>query len=234
MMTTRDVDLTQILPPVIANDPAGNAMAQVLNLHLREAAKAVDLVAVIARINPPENSPLTPLTSAELDELAWQLHVDYYEADWPIERKRAAVANSIIIHAHNGTPAAVEALGSIAFSAATDVKEWWEPGESGVPYHYRIETDGIISDEISLKKYVKAVRSVQNIRSRLDGIRMNQRAPMPITMVTAAVPIMLIEINCDGTAMTCAERDALGYTCAQWDALGLTCKQLDGLYDNEA
>lgn len=44
--------------------------------------------------------------------LAWALSVDDWEADWPIAKKRAAVAESIEIHEHKGTPSAIKrALG---------------------------------------------------------------------------------------------------------------------------
>lgn len=65
--------------------------------------------------------------------LAWAYSVDNWDAGWPVSVRRAVIANSIEVHRHKGTLAAVQTALS-AFGAAIAIREWWEmdpPGERG-------------------------------------------------------------------------------------------------------
>lgn len=66
-----------------------------------------------------------PATCPEalLPFLAWGLSVDVWNSAWPVERRRAAVANSIDMHRHKGTLGGIRdhvaAVGSSVLSAVT-------------------------------------------------------------------------------------------------------------------
>ena len=49
-------------------------------------------------------SRIDELPEEFLNHLGYQLHVDFWEPDLPIEKKRKLIKNSIKYHKHKGTP----------------------------------------------------------------------------------------------------------------------------------
>jgi phage tail P2-like protein len=102
-----------------------------------------------------------------LDLLAWQFHCDFYSADFSIEQKQEIILKSLDWHTRKGTPSVIEEIVSTVFSKAI-IQEWFEYG--GLPYRFRIATDEQIPDTEELNKFLRAIKSVKNIRSSLDAI----------------------------------------------------------------
>lgn len=102
-----------------------------------------------------------------LNHLAYECHVDFYDVDLPIEKKRTMVKKAIKYHRYKGTPFAVEELLSDVFDE-TWLKEWYEYG--GDPYYFRIYTKDFLKDEKTFKSFIKALFAVKNTRSWLEGI----------------------------------------------------------------
>ena len=101
-----------------------------------------------------------------VDELAWQFHVDYYDKNADFEVKRNLVKQSIRIHQKKGTPQAVIDLLNTAFPTDTLLLEWFDYG--GKPYHFKVVTSSL--DDIDKDAFIKALNTVKNARSYLDGI----------------------------------------------------------------
>lgn len=77
----------------------------------------------------PENCPLDLLPW-----LAWAFSVDEWDSAWPEETKRAVVKESVYIHRHKGTKAAVNRALKLAHASDVAVlTEWFEQGRSGIP-----------------------------------------------------------------------------------------------------
>lgn len=108
----------------------------------------------------------TPFGHQLVDELAWQFHVDYYDKSADIETKKNLVKTSIKIHQKKGTPQGVIDLLKTAFPSGTVLSEWFNYG--GKPYHFKITTSSL--NTINIDKFLKALDSVKNERSYLDGI----------------------------------------------------------------
>jgi phage tail P2-like protein len=102
-----------------------------------------------------------------LDLLAWQFHCDFYRPDMSIEIKQELILKSLDWHIRKGTPSVVEEIVSTVFSKAI-VQEWFE--YDGLPYRFRIATDEQIPDTEDLSKFLRAIKSVKNIRSFFDSI----------------------------------------------------------------
>ena len=80
---------------------------------------------------------INELSETWFDVLAYDLHVDWYDYDYPIEAKRAIIRDSVRVHQKLGTKAAVEmALGGI--HPKSEIEEWFDYG--GKPYRFRIVT----------------------------------------------------------------------------------------------
>lgn len=123
------------------------------------------------------------LSEQVLDVLAYDLHIDWYDCNYPADIKRAIIKSSIHVHKKMGTKYAVEtALRAVHKDAG--VSEWFEYG--GRPYHFKLNIDISKSgmsentgNEIAAKVYF-----YKNLRSHCDGIY--YRLGMDAAIVKAA------------------------------------------------
>ena len=72
--------------------------------------------------------------------LAWALSVDNWNSDWPVEIKRAQIADSIEIHRRKGTVLSVK-LAMEAFGVQVELKEWFEDNEEPHTFLLKVWAD---------------------------------------------------------------------------------------------
>ena len=155
---------------------AENLPESINRTNLNETAQTVDREMHLASDNVPLAliyPKIDELAENVVDNLAVQLHVDFYDYTLPVAKKRALVKQSIAWHQIKGTKAAVEQVIQTVFNQG-HVQEWFEYG--GSPYHFRV--DVIESDDIdaaTIGQVVKAINSTKNVRSWLDGIGFYRR-----------------------------------------------------------
>lgn len=126
---------------------------------------------------------LDELPEAIVDELAWEYHVDTYNADFDISIKRQLVRQSIAWHRKKGTPAAVTEMLSTIYSSA-QLEEFWEYG--GQPYHFRVIIGEDRTDSAQMvDDALRIIKLSKNVRSWLDGIKF--RRNITGTIYTGAV-----------------------------------------------
>lgn len=154
------VTLKELLPSLIASDPAVLAAAEAIDAELRKATLSIAGVSLIPRIREIANSAI-------IDLLAWQFHCDFYDPAYSLEKRRSLVAKSIDWHTRKGTPSAVEEVVTAAFSDG-QIEEWFDWG--GEPYWFRVTTEDPLEDEQAITDLIEAIWSVKNTRSWLDGI----------------------------------------------------------------
>lgn len=103
-----------------------------------------------------------------LDELAIDLHVDFYDKNLHADMKREIIDNSIIQHMERGTAGAVErTLANIGITS--EVIEWSEYG--GNPFYFKVQIpleEHLNQNDKKLLK--KLIDSYKNTRSHLDAI----------------------------------------------------------------
>lgn len=108
------------------------------------------------------NAELCPIDL--LPWLAWAVSVDEWDANWPEAQKRKAISDSVFIHQHKGTRAAVErALSALPLS--TTINEWFEQNISTNPYTFFIQT---VPNSISANladTLIRLVNAAKNLRS---------------------------------------------------------------------
>lgn len=102
-----------------------------------------------------------------LDELAWQFNIIEYDKAYPIETKRELVKGCLSIHHKRGTVAAVEDVATKVFGNA-EIEEWFDYG--GEPYHFRILTENLSSNDEMIEKVEEIVKKTQNVRSHLEEV----------------------------------------------------------------
>lgn len=80
------------------------------------------------------------MSEEELDAVAEEIHVDFYDYTLSIEKKREACKTSFAIHSIKGTPAAIKRILNIFFKDSS-LKQWYE--YDGVPGRFKVEVKGI-------------------------------------------------------------------------------------------
>lgn len=123
----------ELLPNSLAQDEGVARIAESIDGVISKSARSLPELLIYARLALARPQDLlatfkrlaelgvgvTPVSEALLDILAWQFHVDGYEAAVTYEDKRRLVDRSLLMHRRKGTPWAVaEALRSLGYADA--------------------------------------------------------------------------------------------------------------------
>ena len=134
-------------------------LAEVVDAKIHEIEASTLLINIYPNIDH--------LPSDLVDQLAIQLHVDFYDTTLSLAKRRALVKNSIRWHMKKGTKAAVQELVQTVFESGV-VSEWFEYG--GNPYCFKVMTVDTMPSEEEIARVIQAINSVKNVRSHLDEI----------------------------------------------------------------
>lgn len=159
-MKLSDLDFARLLPVFMRDDLAVQALSRAVDKLLGDPENRLRTLSTWGQTDK--------LTEAELDELAWEYDVDWYDTDYmSIEEKRATIEDALKIKRQRGTKWAVERLISAYFGEGR-VLEWFEV--DGQPYtFYALTTNpDIIADNYT--KFINAVKAAKNERSHLVGV----------------------------------------------------------------
>jgi phage tail P2-like protein len=161
-MDLNNVSILNLMPPNLASDPKIKIAAEAFDEVLWDIIRKIPNISVIPNLvlNKTVDTVL-------IDLLAWQFHVDFYDPNMPVGVKRDLVLKSLDWHFQKGTPSVVEDIVSTVFSKAV-VQEWFE--YDGLPYRFRVATEEDVPDEETRNKLIRAINSVKNTRSYLDGL----------------------------------------------------------------
>ena len=126
-MRLKDCELEKLLPLFMRQQVDNRAMARALDETIREMGEKAALCS--------DWGVIDELPEEILDALAWELDIEWYNRAASIDVKRALVKNSDIVHAHNGTKAAVAQVVA-DYYGESEVQEWFEYG--GEPGHFKV------------------------------------------------------------------------------------------------
>ena len=186
----------ELLPDSLSGDSSIRAAAAALDTVLDATTRAIPGVLLYARlahdtgfVEPVAMLPplarlselsggLASLPEPVLDLLAWQLHVEGYEAAVDVAAKRQLIAGSLLLHRRRGTPWAVRTALETALRLPTVIRQWWE--YEGRPYFFRVRLDvsdaGL--DETGVTDAMRLIFDYKNVRSWLDCLEtVTTRAP---------------------------------------------------------
>lgn len=195
----------ELLPDSLSGDPSIRAAAAALDTVLDAAARAIPGVLLYARlahdtgfVEPVAMLPplarlselsggLASLPEPVLDLLAWQLHVEGYEAAVDVAAKRQLIAGSLLLHRRRGTPWAVRTALETALRLPTVIRQWWE--YEGRPYFFRVRLDvsdaGL--DETGVTDAMRLIFDYKNVRSWLDCLETVTTRPLPVSIAVAGI-----------------------------------------------
>ena len=160
MSDLSDFKIKDILPSSISEDQNVQDIGATADRVLHKIFEKTKCILLLPNLDT--------LPEEVVDSLAWQFHVDFYEPDMSLTKKRSMVREAVYWHMIKGTPAAVEKVVAAVFQSA-EVQENWEYG--GDPYYFRVA--GVLeplTDTDTITRLVNAINSVKNTRSWLEGI----------------------------------------------------------------
>lgn len=160
MNKIKDADFMTKFPPALKKDKSMCALGQLIAEELHITAHETKKNIIYANIEE--------LSETWLDVLAYDLHVDWYDYDYPIEAKRAIIKDSIRVHQKLGTTGATErALGGL--HPQSEIEEWYD--YNGKPFHFRIVLDATNSRvAVDYDEIVSTVDIYKRLTAHLDGL----------------------------------------------------------------
>ena len=168
-MDLKNIDLLSLQTTQMRQDPTVIAFCTALNPKFKELGEEVVACLIYSRIDY--------LDSNILDELAFQMHADWYDSTASNEIKRNLIKNALKVHRYRGTPYAVEQVVQDYFGDGY-VEEWFE--YDGNPYMFRVVTSNASVTSELANQFAMAVNSVKNIRSHLEEIIINISGEMDL------------------------------------------------------
>lgn len=149
----------RLLPAFMRGDLAVQGLAHGIDAIVPALAASVQRLTTWDKIDE--------LSESELDALAWELNIMWYDKGASIEAKREIVKNSDKVYRHLGTKWAVESVIQAYFGEGF-VKEWFE--YDGDPGYFRVySTNPTITDE-RLTEFLNILSKVKRHSSKLDGV----------------------------------------------------------------
>jgi len=180
-----NVSILDILPSNLKQDPKVVAAAKAIDVELQKTSVSIREAIIFARIDE--------LSEDKLDLLAWQFHVDYYNKELDIERKRYLIKKSAEWHIKKGTVKAVEELIAATFGDKAEINEWFQYG--GQPYTFKITITNLIVYDDLVKNFLKALNTIKNVRSHLEALDIEIEITQPIDFIPVIEAINLAQQN---------------------------------------
>ena len=158
-MRLKEAEILKLLPSWMGQDGTVKGLAAGSDATTKAVEARLRLLSRWDRIDQ--------LSESELDEMAWELNIQWYDSTAPIETKRAVIRNSDLVYAKLGTRYAVEQIVTDYFGTG-EVREWWEYG--GKPYHFKVLSDNpsLVNDNLEL--FLKLLGVVKRRSAWLDAI----------------------------------------------------------------
>lgn len=161
-MTLQTLEFVRLLPQFMRGDLAVKGLASALDSIIPSLAQSVGRLTTWDRIDE--------LTETELDELAWELNILWYDKSATVETKRDLVRNSDQVHRHLGTKWAVENVIRSYFGDGA-IEEWFE--YDGEPGHFRVVSSNPTLNAEKITEFMSILDKVKRHSSHLDSISIN-------------------------------------------------------------
>lgn len=160
MNNIKEADFLSTFPPALQKDKKMLALGRLIAEELHITAQEAENNIIYANLDN--------MSEFWLDILAYDLHVDWYDYDYPIDAKREILKDSVRVHQKLGTKEAVErALGGI--HPLSEIEEWTD--YNGKPYKFRIVLDTTNSRvQAEYDEIVKTVDIYKRLTAHLDGL----------------------------------------------------------------
>lgn len=161
-MTLQTLDFARLLPQFMRDDLAVQGLAKAMNNIIPGLSKSIGHLTTWDKIDE--------LSDTELDALAWELNILWYDKAANIETKRELILNSDKVYKHLGTKWAVENVVKTYFGEGS-IEEWFEYG--GEPGHFRVISTNPSLSTSRYSEFINVLSKVKRASSKFDGLNIS-------------------------------------------------------------
>ncbi len=158
-MKLSNLEFIKLLPQFMQNDAAVRGLAAGIDRIIPQLAADLEKLSTWDHIDE--------LTEAELDDLAWELNIQWYDTGAPIDVKRNLVRDSDKVYKKLGTKWAVENVINTYFGDGY-IEEWFQYG--GDPGRFRVYSSNPTLNESKFAEFLNILHKVKRASSQLDGV----------------------------------------------------------------
>ena len=158
-MKLSDLEFIKLLPQFMQEDCSVRGLAAGIDSIVPQLAAEIEKLSTWDCIDK--------LTEAELDELAWELNVLWYDMSAPIDVKRNLVRESDQVYQKLGTKWAVENVINTYFGDG-NIEEWFQYG--GEPGRFRVYSSNPTLNEGKFTEFLNLLNKVKRASAQLDGV----------------------------------------------------------------
>ena len=169
-MNLNELEFIKLLPMFMRDDDAVKGLAAGIDEIIPALSTSLSTLSTWDRIDS--------LSEAELDDLAWELNIQWYDTGADVGVKRELIKNSDKVYRHLGTKWAVENVITTYFGEGY-VSEWFEYG--GEPGRFRVYSTNPTLTQERLTEFVNLLNKVKRASAKLDGIFITLTCQMPLS-----------------------------------------------------
>lgn len=158
-MKLSDIEFIKLLPQFMRNDDAVRGLAAGIDQIIPRLAGAISLL--------PAWDSIDYLSEEQLDELAWELNIPWYDSTASVQIKRDVIRNSDKVYQHLGTKWAVENVIKTYFGDGY-IMEWFE--YNGEPGHFQVYSSNPSVNNERLTEFLDLLNKTKRASAKLDGI----------------------------------------------------------------
>lgn len=154
----------QLLTRFMDGDAFTRNLFEIIVEELYEAAVEVPMLHLMANLEKQSDDVL--------DHLAWQFHVDFYDAKFERHKKIAVIRNAYQSHKYKGTPYALDLVFD-SLGLDGHITEWFEDDANPYTFKANINVFDVGINEDTYKMFERLIRHYKNVRSWLEEIIIN-------------------------------------------------------------
>lgn len=158
-MKLSNIEFLKLIPQFMRDDDAVRGLAAAIDKIVPDIAESIKKLSTWDHIDS--------LNDAELDELAWELNIPWYDTGAELSIKRDVIKNSDKVHAHLGTKWAVEKIIQTYFGDGY-IMEWFE--YDGEPGHFQVYSSNPSLNNERLTEFLDLLSKTKRASAKLDGI----------------------------------------------------------------
>ena len=158
-MKLSNIEFLKLIPQFMREDDAVRGLAAAIDDIIPGLAASIKTLSTWDHIDE--------MGDAELDALAWELNIPWYESTASLAIKREVIKNSDKVYKHIGTKWAVENIIKTYFGDGY-IMEWFE--YDGEPGHFRVYSSNPSLRDERLDEFVALLNKTKRASAKMDEI----------------------------------------------------------------
>lgn len=158
-MKLSNIEVLKLIPQFMRDDDAVRGLAAAIDKIVPDLAQSLSSLSTWDHIDS--------MSDAELDALAWELNIPWYDTTSTLSIKREVVKNSDKVYKRIGTKWAVENIIKTYFGDGY-IMEWFE--YEGEPGHFRVYSSNPSLNNERLTEFLDLLNKTKRASAKLDGI----------------------------------------------------------------